>query len=206
MNAVELVQVVQRTAERWAQSREELRALDAALGDGDLGVTVSAGCEAVRDRLKTLEPQKPAEVVKQAGMAFAAGNPSTMAALLGGALLAAAKTLGDTAAMDSKAVLACGRAVAESIAARGKAELGDKTILDALVPSLDAAEAASDGQRLHAAITAARQGIDESAGWQSKRGRAAWLGERSAGHPDPGATAYLRFLEALSEEYAKGTR
>ena len=94
-------------------------------------------------------------------------------------------------------MVAFGRVVAETIARRGKSAVGDKTILDALVPSLDAAELSADGGALEAAITAAATGIAETAAIAAKKGRAAWAGDRGIGVADAGATAYLRFLEAL---------
>ena len=99
------------------------------------------------------------------------------------------------------------RAAADTIAARGKSAVGDKTLLDALVPSLDAAEAAVAGgaAALAAATAAARNGVAETAGLVSQRGRAAWIGERGRGHPDAGATVYLRFLEALPAPSSAGS-
>lgn len=144
----------------------------------------------------------PAQIVKAAGVAAANANPSTMAALVGGGLLAAGKALGDAEVLGRTEAVMVGRAIAESIATRGKSAVGDKTILDALVPSIDALEAspagASDAGVLDAMIDAARGGLEATTGLQNQRGRAAWLGARSAGHADPGATAYLRFLEALA--------
>lgn len=203
MNGAELTRLLDRVLARLGGHSEELRELDAALGDGDLGVTVSNGAIAVRKRLASLGDATPAKVIKTAGMTFASANPSTLAALVGGGLLAAAKKLGDSDAMDNTQALEAARAAAESIQTRGKAKLGDKTILDALLPSLDAAEAASDGKRLSAAIEAAWRGIEETAKEQSRRGRAAWLRERSAGQKDAGAVAYLRFLEALRDEIGR---
>lgn len=90
------------------------------------------------------------------------------------------------------------RAAADSIATRGKAQVGDKTILDALVPSTAAMSDRSHPlTRLERGVHAARAGVDATTGSRSQRGRAAWAGDRSIGQPDPGATAYLRFLEAL---------
>lgn len=202
MKGVELARLLDRALARLERHSEELRELDAALGDGDLGVTVSNGAAAVRKRLASLGDAVPAKIIKTAGATFASANPSTLAALVGGGLLAAGKKLGDADAMDDAQALQAARAAAESIQVRGKAKLGDKTILDALLPSLDAAEAAPEGKRLNAAIEAAERGIAESAGQQSRRGRAAWLRERSAGQKDAGAVAYLRFLEALRDEIA----
>lgn len=181
----------------WQDSGDELRDLDAALGDGDLGITVTQGAKAVCAILPDLREAAIADIVKRCGMAFSSANPSTFAALVGGGLLAAGKTVAGDDDLTPGKVLEGARVVAESIKKRGKCDLGDKTILDAILPSLDAAEAAADGQRLAAAIDAARKGLEETTPLQSKKGRAAWLRERSAGSPDPGATAYVRFLESL---------
>jgi phosphoenolpyruvate---glycerone phosphotransferase subunit DhaL len=207
VNGATLVALLDATLVRLAESRDELRDLDAALGDGDLGVTISKGCEAVRRRLGEVAEPAPAEVLRAAGAAFASANPSTMAALVGGALLAGAKAVAASTDLDGADVIRFARAAADSIATRGKAELGDKTMLDAILPSVDALEAAADSgasdtmnasDALDAMVAAARRAVDETAPLQSRRGRAAWLGERSAGNPDPGATAYLRLLEALT--------
>jgi phosphoenolpyruvate---glycerone phosphotransferase subunit DhaL len=197
MRSAELVRTIDGALVHLEGCADELRDLDAALGDGDLGITVASGCQAVRAALADLPGDAgPQQVLKAAAGAFARANPSTMAALVGGALLAAARGLADSDDVDRAAAIAIGRAAADSIGTRGKAQLGDKTILDALVPSLDAMEAAPDGP-LPAGIDAARRAVEETRSLQSMRGRAAWMGERSKGLQDPGATAYLRFLEGL---------
>jgi dihydroxyacetone kinase-like protein len=190
-----------------ATSHEELRELDSAIGDGDLGITVSKGAEAIRLKLAGLEDPTLPGLLRAAATAFSAANPSTFAALVGGGLLAAAKAVGSGEPTGRDAV-AVGRAAVNSIASRGKSQVGDKTVLDPLVASIDALEpiasrSASGTQMLEAMVSRARDAVTATASLQSRRGRAAWLGERSLGHPDPGATAYLRFLEALSAEWAR---
>lgn len=199
MTGGQLAAVLDDALARLEGDVEELRELDAALGDGDLGITVGKGCAAVRAKLGELDDPSPADVLRASGTAFATANPSTLAALVGGGLLAAAGAVGDTTALDRNDLLHVGRAAAGSIQTRGKADLGDKTILDALVPSLDALERTdgSGAAALDAMIAAARAGVEETAGRQSQRGRASWQGERSIGKADPGATAYTRFLESL---------
>lgn len=203
MKGPELIALLDRALEQLAASRDELRDLDAAMGDGDLGITVSKGCEAVRARLPGLADPSPATVLRTAGAAVAAANPSTMAALAGGALLAAAKVVGEAESIDRRLAAEALSAVEQSIAVRGKSVVGDKTILDAIAPSSAALEAGMESSSatpeslLDAMVAAARSGVEATAGLQSRRGRAAWLGERSIGQPDPGATAYLRLLEAL---------
>ena len=179
-----------------------LRDLDAAVGDGDLGITVDKGSAAVRAALAAQPPGTVGELLRTSGAAFAKANPSTMAALVGAGLLAAAKTAGEEQEWTPQLAEKVGRAALARIAERGKAELGDKTVLDALSPSLDALSRAADGQALAEMIAAARSGVDATTGRAGRRGRAAWVGERGNGHPDPGATAYVLFLTCLHEAQA----
>jgi dihydroxyacetone kinase-like protein len=188
-------------------ARDELRDLDAAIGDGDLGITVADGAIAVRQALTADEPGSAAAVLRTAARAFARANPSTMSGLAAAALLAAARELGEQTDVDRPAAVRLLNAATGAIADRGGAEPGDKTVLDALQPSLDALRAApADAPgALAAMISAARSGVDRTRGRQSRRGRAAWLQERSAGHADPGATAYVRLLEQLAAAWPAGS-
>jgi phosphoenolpyruvate---glycerone phosphotransferase subunit DhaL len=196
----ELREVLTRGLNLLPAHADELRDLDAALGDGDLGITVQAGSAAVIKALAALpEDGSVADVMLAAGKAFSTGNPSTFAALIGGGLLAAAKAMAGKEAVGKPEAVAIGRAVVTRITERGKSQVGDKTVLDALVPSLDVLET-SDGtaeELLAAMISTAQERVSATAGLQSQKGRAAWVQERSIGHPDPGATAYVRFLQAL---------
>lgn len=200
MTGDELRRLLIAALPRLEAARDELRDLDAALGDGDLGITVGDGAAAVVAALDGLDPDStPAAVLRTVGSTFARANPSTFSALVAGALLGAAKDLGDATAVDAEAGLRAATVAAESIATRGKSAVGDKTVLDALVPSLAAAGADPD-RALEAAVDAARTGVETTRDLVSQRGRAAWIGERTAGHPDGGATAYLRLLEAIAAE------
>jgi dihydroxyacetone kinase-like protein len=190
-----------------ARHENELRDLDAALGDGDLGITVRSGSNAVVAAVAALPDGVTLDmVVSVTGKAFASANPSTFAALVGGGLLAGSKALAGVESMDRVQALRFARVATDRIAERGKAQLGDKTVLDALLPSLDVLESATEDARGAEIVTAmavvARERVAETAGLQSARGRAAWVGERGVGHPDPGATAYAIFLECLAEALA----
>lgn len=198
MDGKELSRSIRRCLEVFNGYADELGDLDQALGDGDLGVTVSLGSHAVDDALASLpETATPTEVVLACAKAFANANPSTMAALVAGALLAGSRTLGDAAQIGPEQVGPFALAAAQSISQRGKSQVGDKTILDAMFPAAEAIINTDDpGDRLDAAIEAARAGVEKSTSLQSRRGRASWLQERSIGLQDPGATAYLRFLES----------
>jgi dihydroxyacetone kinase len=147
-------------------------------------------------------------VLRVAGTSVLNANPSTMAALAGSGVLAAARAIDESDDLGRAEATILLRAAAENVALRGKASLGDKTMLDAIVPSLTALEASPDGsapaETLAAMVAATRRAVEETSSLQSRRGRASWLGERSAGHPDPGATAYLRLLEALEAVWQVG--
>jgi dihydroxyacetone kinase len=186
----ELAAVLLEVLGRLPSHADELRDLDAALGDGDLGVTVATGATAAAEAIAR-DPSAPdADLLRRAGAAFASANPSTFAALVGGAVVAASATVTGSL-FDGDNAVAFARAVAERIAERGHAERGDKTVLDALHAGIDA------GGSLDAVVDAVRDTVHESAGWSSARGRAAWLRERSRGLQDPGMTAYLAFLTEL---------
>jgi phosphoenolpyruvate---glycerone phosphotransferase subunit DhaL len=203
MNTSELKKLIVDTMTGMQQHAEELRGLDAALGDGDLGITVASGAKSVIAALDDVPDEAPpSDVATSCARAFASANPSTMAALVAGALLAGSKVW-DRADVSYQDALVFADAAATSISTRGKSEVGDKTILDAMAPAIEALKR-SAGPRygLAAAIEAAREGVESSKALQSRRGRAAWLQERSVGLVDPGATAFLRFLEELQSAYA----
>ena len=177
---------------------DELRDLDQALGDGDLGITVTLGAEAVIEAVSALpESASPPQIARECAKAFANANPSTMAALVAGGLLAGSKTWTDLTEITVPDAARFVRAAGENIALRGKTQLGDKTILDTIMPAADALAEASDGASgLEAAIVGAERAVIDTTALQSRRGRASWLQERSIGLQDPGATAFLRFLES----------
>ena len=190
--------VLDRAFEILAESEDELRDLDAAVGDGDLGVTVRGGTSAARQAMRSLaEAATPAEIFRALAAAISSANPSSFAALVATALLAASRSVATSQSLTRDDVVTMAQQAAAAVEKRGKSALGDKTVLDALIPSVRALEATTSEEGLDAMIAAARKGIDETTPNVSRRGRAAWLGERAQGHPDPGAVAYLRFLEAL---------
>lgn len=189
---------VRRTLDLFVGSADELRDLDQALGDGDLGVTVTAGSRAVVAELDGApEDASPTDLVRTCAKAFANANPSTMAALVAGALLAGSRVWEGRTDIGLPEAAAFADAAARSIAQRGKTQVGDKTILDGLAAAADALGRSTDpGQAVGAAVEAAARAVEDTTGLQSRRGRASWLQERSVGLADPGATALLRFLQA----------
>ena len=198
MTGAELRVLLDRAFEILAESEDELRDLDAAVGDGDLGITVRGGSSAARQAMRSLPKDAiPADVFRALATAISAANPSSFAALVATALLAASRSVAGAQSLARDDVVTIAQQATAAVEKRGKAARGDKTVLDALIPSVRALETTTSDEGLAAMIAAARRGIDETTPNVSRRGRAAWLGARAQGHPDPGAVAYLRFLEAL---------
>jgi dihydroxyacetone kinase-like protein len=189
---------LRRSLEILVESADELRDLDQALGDGDLGITITAGSNAVVAELaKLADDASPTEIARTCAKAFANANPSTMAALVAGALLAGSRVWDGKEEIGLAEAAAFVTAAAGSIAQRGKTEVGDKTILDGISAAADALASATHADEARTAVVAAAaRAVQDTQGLQSRRGRASWLQERSIGLADPGATAFLRFVEA----------
>ncbi|GAB3603852.1 DAK2 domain-containing protein [Microbacterium aureliae] len=198
MNPTDLNAQLRRSLALLVNSADELRDLDQQLGDGDLGITVSAGSHAVIQALGELPADaSPTDIARATAKAFANANPSTMAALVAGALLAGSRVWADKAEITIADAQAFAEAAAGSIAQRGKTQLGDKTIYDGLAAVADVLKGQTDAaSAVDAAVTAAADAVERTKPLQSRRGRASWLQERSIGLADPGATALLRFVEA----------
>jgi dihydroxyacetone kinase-like protein len=198
MQSQELNDHICRSLTILIESADELRDLDQALGDGDLGITITAGSRAVIAALEELpDDTTPTEIARTCAKAFANANPSTMAALVAGALLSGSRVWEGENNIGVAEAARFTKAAADSIAQRGKTQVGDKTILDGIAAASDALESVTDpGEAMEAAKVAAARAVRETTSLQSRRGRASWLQERSIGLADPGATAFQRFVEA----------
>ena len=188
---------------------EDITALDASIGDGDLGVTCRLGMRAAVEALDGLSEAPLDQMLLKAGMAFNSAGASTYGALVATAAMRAAKYAKDNGveAWDLPALVGAGKAAAEGIQQRGKAARGEKTMLDALWPAIEALEAAhADGKGLPEALAdaaqAAREGVEATRPLRSKYGRAAWLQDKTIGVPDPGA-AVVAVVAAALAAYAK---
>ena len=191
-----------------AEHKEELTALDSAIGDADHGTNMDRGMSAAVATLAAAPPADPAALLKQVGMTLVSKVGGASGPLYGTFFLRMAGALGPEPA-DAESFARALRAGLDGVVARGKAEPGDKTMLDALVPacdSLDAALAAGQplGDALRAAAEAAAKGRDATVPLVARKGRASYLGERSAGHQDPGATSTTLLLEAAAATLGGG--
>jgi dihydroxyacetone kinase-like protein len=186
-----------------AENREELTALDSAIGDADHGTNMDRGMTAVVKALDEGTGGSPSALLKQAGMKLVSTVGGASGPLYGTAFLRMSAAAGEAPALDAAAFAKALRAGLDGVVARGKAVAGDKTMFDALAPAVDALDAAvADGrplaEALRAAVTAAEKGRDATIPLVARKGRASYLGDRSAGHQDPGATSVTLLVTAAA--------
>jgi phosphoenolpyruvate---glycerone phosphotransferase subunit DhaL len=202
--AAQAVAWVRASAAVIEENAAALTRLDAAIGDGDHGTNMNRGLKAALQRLDGLQAEDFGSVFKAVGMALISKVGGASGPLYGSFYLAVGKGLGDAEAAEDGALAAALRAGYDGVVARGKAQLEDKTMLDALHPALEALEAAlaggSDlGQALDQAERAAEAGMKATIPLVARKGRASYLGERSRDHQDPGATSTHLLVKTLAD-------
>jgi dihydroxyacetone kinase-like protein len=188
------------------EHRDQLTQLDAAIGDADHGTNLGRGFAAVLAALDSYQPATVGDVLTKTGTTLISNVGGASGPLYGAAFRAAGKTLTEPTATPEQLVAALHAATA-AITQLGAATLGDKTILDALAPAVTAFEEAifhhaSLGSAAAAAAKAAEEGAHSTIPLQARKGRASYLGPRSIGHQDPGATSTALIFQALAEVVA----
>ena len=178
--------------------------LDSVVGDGDFGYSLARGFEKLQAQYGELDRTDIGTFLKKVGMLVTSRIGGTSGPIWGTGFMRAGLTAGATTSLDGADVVAMLRAAVTGIMARGGAELGDKTLLDALVPMTDAIEesvaaGASSDEVVDRAAAAARSAADATAELVAKRGRAAYTGERSRGSVDAGATGVAVIMEQIAE-------
>jgi len=185
----------------------ELTELDSAIGDADHGINMARGMNAVIDKLDGGQPAGVNDLFKTVAMTLVMSVGGASGPLYGTFFLRFAGATGPAIELDAEALHTALRAGLTGVVERGKAKPGDKTMVDALSPALDAMEAViKKGGDLVAAVTAGRDaaaaGRDATVPMVARKGRASYLGERSAGHMDPGAASMSMLFDALAAECA----
>jgi dihydroxyacetone kinase-like protein len=197
---------IARTATAIADQADYLTQLDSAIGDADHGVNMSRGFAAVVEALAGFEAATVGEMLVKVGTTLVSRVGGASGPLYGTAFRAMGKELG-APTVDGTQLAAALRAGLEAVRKLGAAVPGDKTMVDAYIPAVDALQAAVErGESLaaatRAAADAAREGKKSTIPMQARKGRASYLGARSVGHQDPGATSTWLIFQALAEAVA----
>jgi dihydroxyacetone kinase-like protein len=199
---------VRRSAEVIAEHKAELSGLDRAIGDGDHGENLDRGFRAVVAKLPDATADTPGAVLKLVATTLISTVGGASGPLLGTAYLKGAQAAGDAERLDAAAVVAVLTAARDGVVLRGKAEPGDKTMIDAWDPAVRAAQEALDAGGdatavLEAAADAAEAGAESTDPLVARKGRASYLGERAVGHRDPGAQSSAYQLRAAADAAAE---
>lgn len=200
--------IVRTIAQTAVDNEKEFGDLDSVVGDGDFGYSLARGFEVVLTDWESYDRSDIGTFMQKIAMAITGRIGGTSGPIWGTAFIRAATIAKGRDELDGADVVAMLRSAAEGIKARGKAEVGDKTLLDALVPMTDAIElslaaGATPAEVVAAAATAARESADATSALQARRGRASYSGERSIGSPDAGAVAIAVIAERIDSEWAR---
>lgn len=195
---------IEEAARVLAEQRQHLTDLDSAIGDADHAVNMERGFRAAAERVAALpDTATPGAILQAAGQAVMSGIGGSSGPLWGMAFRRAGQQAGDTPSLDGPALAAVLEQLVQTMTQLGKAQVGDKTMVDALAPAAEALRArveagAGLAEAIAAACEAAEAGAQSTIQLQARKGRASYLGERSIGHQDPGATSAVYILRALA--------
>jgi phosphoenolpyruvate---glycerone phosphotransferase subunit DhaL len=207
VNKEDVIQALKEICEGMIEHQALLTELDSAIGDGDLGITFTKGCKAILESLDR-DSSSISQVLIQAGIDFSNKTGATMGALIGTALIRAGKSAKGKTELDAQDLVKVFIASEAGVIERGKGTVGDKTLLDALIPAREAFEKAVESKKnlveaFNQATLAAEAGMNSTIEMEAKLGRARWLGPRSVGHKDPGATAIFLLMQLAQESYKR---
>jgi dihydroxyacetone kinase-like protein len=207
VNAVTVQSWLTAAAASLREQRDYLTQLDAAIGDADHGTNMDRGFTALLSKLEDLDGAPPGKVLTTAGSTLVSTVGGASGPLWGTALRRAGRTLGGAEEFDGEQLAVALDAALAGVVELGAAQEGDKTMVDALAPAVRALREGLDNgstvaEALAAARVAAEEGMKATVPLQAQKGRASYLGERSIGHQDPGATSTALILAALEQAVA----
>jgi len=201
LSIAELQGIFADLARTMAENFDLLTELDAAAGDGDLGITMSKGFAAAAKAAEAYAEKDAGRLLLLAGMAIAKEAPSTLGTLIASGMMKAGKEVAGREAMGLAESTQALSAFVRGIMERGKCKPGEKTIVDALLPAVEALQAACEVESFaaawQAALTAAEKGLEATKQMKAVHGRAAYRGENSIGTVDPGATVGVMLVRAV---------
>lgn len=199
-----IITFIEKFGQKMQEHRQELTDMDQAIGDGDHGINMNRGMKAVLEKLPTLESKGIDGILKGTGMTMVSTVGGASGPLYGTAFMQAGNAVKGKEELSADDLTAMFQAAIDGIMKRGHSTTGEKTMLDAIVPAKETyAQATSDGKSitegLEAAEKAAWEGVEYTKTIIATKGRASYLGERSIGFQDPGATSITYLIQAAKE-------
>ena len=200
----QIVQWLNNLHEVLIENKEYLTELDSAIGDADHGINMKRGFDKVTDKLPSVADKDIGSIMKTTGMALISSVGGAAGPLYGTFFMRGGMTAASKEKLTGEDIVEMLQSGVEGVVQRGRAELGDKTMVDALTPGVEAMRQSLENgddtiSALEAGVDAAEQGMKDTIPMQAKKGRASYMGERSIGHQDPGATSSYLMLKTLLE-------
>lgn len=201
-----VIEIIQEIGTQIISQKEYLTELDQPIGDSDHGINLARGFEAVGQKLETLADQEDiGAILKTVGMTLVSTVGGASGPLYGSAYMKAGMALAGKHEMDMNDFLVMMKAATDAVAQRGKAVAEEATMLDAMIPSLQAMEEAQAAGKvpaevMAAGVAAAWAGAEHTKDLIATKGRASYVGERGLGHQDPGATSFAFMLEVIANK------
>ncbi len=192
----QLLEMIKEMSAIIQQNKDFLTELDMPIGDSDHGINLARGFQAVEAKLPTLEGKDAGTILKTVGMTLVSTVGGASGPLYGTAFMKAGAKMAGKMELGMDDLVVMLHEAVEGIKMRGKSTTGEQTMLDAMVPALEALKASGD---LKAALAAAEAGVENTKGMIATKGRASYLGERSLGHQDPGATSFTLLLSVIAK-------
>jgi phosphoenolpyruvate---glycerone phosphotransferase subunit DhaL len=204
ITAEQVIRFIEGVAARIKEHRDELVQLDSAIGDADHGINMDRGFTMVLEKLPTVADKDIGTILKTVGMTLVSTVGGASGPLYGTAFIRAGMALADRYELTPAEVVAALEAALEGIMARGKAQRGEKTMVDAIGPGVDVLkEAQASGEEfvsaMRRAVAAVEAGMKATIPMLATKGRASYLGQRSIGHQDPGATSSFYIAQVMLE-------
>jgi dihydroxyacetone kinase-like protein len=201
----DVLKIVDKIVEVIKENKEYLTELDAAIGDADHGINLDRGFDAVKQKLTTLsETTDIGTILKTIGMTLVSTVGGASGPLYGTAFMRAGQVVQGKNELSKEDIVKIFEAALDGIKQRGKAEAGDKTMIDSIEPAYKALKDSLDNnialpEALNRAANAAKEGMEYTKNISARKGRASYLGERSIGHLDPGATSAYLMIKSFSD-------
>lgn len=195
-----LIELIKNIAKKIEEEKQFLTDLDSEIADGDHGINMARGFEAVEAKLDTVKDKDCGTILKTVGMTLVSTVGGAAGPLYGTAFMKSGMVLAGKEELNGEDFIKSMEAAIEGVKQRGKSDKGEKTMLDSMIPAYDAFKENIDKDTKEAmkeALDAAKEGIEYTKTIIATKGRAAYIGERSIGHQDPGATSFTYMLECL---------
>ena len=198
-----LIEIIADMSQIIQENKDFLTELDMPIGDSDHGINMARGFQAVTEKLPALAEKDAGFILKTVGMTLVSTVGGASGPLYGTAFMKAGAKMAGKTELNMDDLMAMLQEAIEGIKMRGKATTGEQTMLDAMVPAFEAMQTEGDpAARLPAGLAAAQEGVERTKDMVATKGRASYLGERSLGHQDPGATSFTLLFSVIVKHCA----